>query len=405
MNRLIVNLKIKMGLKTNYNLYLKDARELNNLLLTKVNKMPNSLRDEINSNKLFLDAIEKNKVKTIVEFEVPSPMPVQENNPIEFEFKGIKHILNIEIIENPASNIKGTGISIPEDKYGLVKRSKINLTIFKYIDPDERVELKNFSNKNSLSKRLVEAINALNYFIERYRIVTGKYWVETVYFNMIPQFKSEIKLGNQRFGNLIGIYDQSFFISARMPYLSNDKIAELNNYLKREEIPLWETLLLDGKDYLLLRNYREAIYAINGAFENYLMLKAREVLTQAWDKEKADEYLDGVPVYEYHKLNGYMDEESFKKAVNDGKVGKIVPPTGQILKEVYNVLKEVYNVPNLISHNKLDKLDKKIRKMRNEVMHGVEIDVDLEIITFEAIKSFEEFVKLFEGYTNPLKKY
>lgn len=391
LNKLIINDKIKMGLKTNSYFYFKDAKNLNSQLLTEIDGIEqNSLKDEINSNKLFLDSINYNdKVKTIIEFEIPSPLPIQENTPVTFKFNGIKHVFNIEIIENPASNIKGTGIPLIEDKYGLVKRSKINLTIFKYIDPNERVEIKTFSEKKHISKILLETTNALNYFIERYRIVTGNYWVETIFFKTILNFKSEIRLGNQRFGDQTSTYDHAFFISPRIPYLNDIKMALLNNYLAIEEIPLWKILLLDAKDYLLRRDYREAIYSINGAFENFLMIKAREKLERLWSTNEVTEYLEGNPIYEYHDLKDYMTEESFNKAVSDNKIRPYVPPTSRIIKKCNQM------APSSVNHKKLMKLVYKIRRKRNEVMHGTEIKENLEKIAFTAIKSFEEFVKVF----------
>ncbi len=394
MDHFIVRSKLRLYLKSNSQSWLKNVRSLNNSLLNKADKIQQQqFKDAINHDNLLFDFINENinnnDIKTIIEFEIPSPLPIQENSPIKFKFNGLEHVLNIEIIENPASNIKGTGIPLIEDKYGLVKRSKINLTIPKYIDHDEHVEIKTFSGKKFTFKALLEAIDALNYFIEHYKIITGNYWVETVFFKMITKFVYEVKIGDQRFGNLIGIYDHDFFISSRIPYLNDAEIARLKNYLKIEEIPLWEILLLDAKDYLLRRDYRETIYTINGAFENYLMLKAREKLSKSWGQRNAIEYLEGKPIYEYHNLNKYISEENFNRAVKNKKIDNNIPPTGQILKECYKV------DTLTISRTKLDKLVKKIRKRRNEVIHGVEIKDDLETIAFEAIESFEDFVKLF----------
>jgi hypothetical protein len=263
------------------------------------------------------------------------------------------------------------------------------LSIFKYIDSNEWVEIKTFSDQKFMPKVLFEALNALNYFIDRYRIVTGNYWIERVFFKMIPKFDYEVRLGNQRFGDAFGMYVPGFFISSGIPYLKDSEVVKLHNYLEIEEIPLWEILLLDSKDYLLQRDYREAIYSINGAFENYLMLKAQEKLSIAWGKEHAIEYLEGKPVYKYHNLKDYISEETFNRAVADGKIGKYVPITGQILKECYEIH------PLTISRTQLDKLVKEIRKYRNEVIHGVKINDDLENVAFEAIRSFEEFVKIF----------
>ena len=346
-----------------------------------------SMKDEINSRKMFLDSIEHKDVKTIIEFEIPAPLPI--NNPVTFKFNGIEHVLIMEIVENPASNIKGTGLPLNEDKYGLVKKSKINLTISKYIDPNEWVEIKSFSDIKIIPKAFLEAINALNYFIERYKIITGDYWIDKVFFKMIPYFYCEFKLNSQRFGNRSRTYGPGFNISPKIHYLNETEMARLNNYLEIEEIHLWEILLLDAKDYLLRRDYREAIYSINGAFENFLMIKAREKLERSWHTNEVTEYLEGIPIYEYHDLKEYMTEESFNKAVINNKIRPYVPPTRKIIKKCNQM------APSSISHNKLKKLIYKIRRKRNEVMHGTEIDEDLEKIAFTAIKSFEEFVKVF----------
>lgn len=393
LNRLIVNSKINIGLKINSNPHLKAARDLNNSLLIKMEKIElKSLKDEIISDKLFLDGIDNDDIKTIIKFEIPSPLPMKENYPIKFKFDGIDHILNIDIVKNPVPIVKEMGIGfveITEDKYGIVNNSKISLTIFKYIDPKEKVEIKTFSKKKFLLKTLLETIKALNYFIERYRILTGNYWVETIFYKMIKRFSCEIIIGGQTFRSLPDNIDHLIRHSSNIPYLNRSDLFDLHNYLKMEDVPLWKILLLDSKDFLLRRNYREAIYSINGAFENYLMLKARDRLSVAWGEKNAIEYLEGRPIYKFHNMKDYMDELTFNKAVKDNKINPYVPSTNQILKECHIVH------PLSITRKELKSLVNKIRKKRNEVMHGVSISEDLEKISFEAIASFEEFVKVF----------
>ncbi|MGV8144145.1 MAG: hypothetical protein ACP5OJ_05960 [Methanothermobacter sp.] len=389
----IVSLRIKLYLKTNSGSYLKNVRGINNSLLNKMDKIESQdLKNEINYNKSLLQGIDRGaQIKTVICFEVPPALPIQENTPINFKFRGINHILKVEIIKNPAAFLEsGDFVEITEDKYGLINRSKIKLTIFKYIDPDEQVEIKSFSEKKLHFKILLEAIDALNYFIERYRIITGNYWIEPVFYKMIKNYTFENMFENQEHHVQRAIMEHLTRISPTTPWLKNSEIHDLKICLNEEEIPLWEILLLDAKDYLLRRSFREAIYAINGAFENYLMLKARNRLIIGWGSEKnVTEYLEGVPVYKYHKLKEYMDENTFNQAVKDNKITPYVPPTNQILKEC-NIIQ-----PFSISRTQLNRLVGKIRKKRNEVMHGVEITDDLETIAFEAIINFEEFIKLF----------
>jgi len=119
----------------------------------------------------------------VIWFEIPTPLPIQENTPIKFKIDNVDYILKIEIIKNPSAVIQSPDgvVELVEDKFGLVNRSKIHLTIFKYIDLDERVELKTFSTKKLHFKILLDALDALNYFIERYRIITGNYGLK-LYF-------------------------------------------------------------------------------------------------------------------------------------------------------------------------------------------------------------------------------
>jgi hypothetical protein len=271
----------------------------------------------------------------------------------------------------------------------MINRSKIKLTIFKYIDPDERLEIQTFAEKKLQFKILSEALDALNYFIENYRIITGNYWIEPVFYKMIKNFTFEIAFENQQHHTQRSVMDHLTKISPNIPWLNNEKLYNLKESLRKKENQLWEILLLDAKDYLLKRSYREAIYAINGAFENYLMLKAQEILNNAWGEKDALQYLKGIPIYKYHKLKDYMSEETFNKAVKNNAINLYVPSTYQILKECHIVC------PIQISRKELNKLVDKIREKRNLVMHGSNITVELEEIAFEAIISFEKFVKVF----------
>lgn len=385
----IVSSKIKLYLKTNSKTYLKNVKGINNSLLNQMDKIGDeNLKYEINFNNSLLEG----KIKTVIWFEIPPALPIQENTPINFKFNGVDHILKIEIVKNPEAFLdSGSFVEIIEDKYGLINRSKIKLTIFKYIDPEERVEIKTFSEKTQQLKILLEALNALNYFIERYKILTGNYWIEPVFYKMIKNFTFENQFENQERHLQYGMMDHPTIISPTVPWLKNEELNDLKKCLNKEKIPLWEILFLDAKDYLLKRSFRESIYAINGAFENYLTLKAREKLINGWENEEnVAEYLKGKPIYKYHKLRKYMDKKTFKKAVKDGDISTYVPSAYQIIKECRDANS------TSIEKEQSNKLVGKIRKRRNDVLHGVEIHEDLENIAFEAIKSFEEFVKIFK---------
>ncbi len=278
MDHFEVDSSLKLYLKTNSKSYLKNLKRINSSLLKNLHKIPPDYHFQIEHNQSVLEEIGKGaKVKTVIWFEIPFPLFIQEQNPIKFRIDGVLHILEIEILENPMADFRAEGggfVELIEDKYGLVNRSKITLTIFKYIDPDERVEMKTFSEKNEISKIILEATNALNYFIECYRVTTGNYWIETVYYKMIPNFTFEIKVGHPKSGTQTAIKDHLIRYSPTeppiKPWLKNTTISNLEGCLEKGEISLWQILLLDAKDYLLRKEYREAIYSINGHLKTIL---------------------------------------------------------------------------------------------------------------------------------------
>jgi hypothetical protein len=392
LNRLLSYSKLLLGLSDESKDLILEAKELNQKLIKNAGKITSGeLKKEILDDKQIIEAWEKDNIKTTIEFEIPFPLIVTDE-PIEFEYDDVKHIIEIELFESPVSPIpsKGCFAEIVEDKYGLAIRSKVKLTSFRYVNPYEIIELKILAQDKKTSKAILETIKVMNFFIERYRVTTNNYWLENIFHKMIPNYKGMVTAGNIKIHTIRNFHSQRIKISLGNPWLSQEKLEELMNNLKKDRLDLWNSLLLDAKDYLLRRNYKEAIYAINGAFENYLMLKAQEILSEAWGNKNAMEYLDGIPDYKYHKLKNCMDEETFNKAVKKDLIAPYVPSTYQILKEC-NIVR-----PFPISRKKLNKLVDKIRKKRNEVMHGDNLNEDLEIIVFEAIKSFEDFVKLFD---------
>jgi flagellar motor switch protein FliG len=143
--------------------------------------------------------------------------------------------------------------------------------------------------------------------------------------------------------------------------LDDEKEKELENSLNKGSLELWEILLLDAKDYLLSMDYREAIYSINGAFENYIILRAKEM------------------------VEGVERKKRFLKKLNSEW-----PPSA------YKIVDECleFNNKSKVSIDDLNKMIKIIRTKREAVIHGEDVDDedDLVIIAFEAITTFEKFV-------------
>ncbi len=387
--------KLFLGLNNNSKMFINEAKELNAKLIENSGKITSGeLKKAVLDDKKIIEAWEQNDIKTTIEFEIPFPLIILDR-PIEFEFDSIKHNIEIELIQSPLSPIPTTGgwfAEIVEDKYGLALRSKIKLTFSKYIDPHETVVLNVLAQDKSIHKILLETIKVMNFFIERYRIASEKYWLENIFHKMIQGYLCTVTAGTVNVHRFNTIKNQMLKLQTGVPWLSQEMLDEFENNLKKDKLDLWKSLLLDSKDYLLRRNYRESIYAINGALENFLNQKARERLKKVLKEEEIEEFFEGKIKYEEHRLKDYMDKDSFEKAISSKAIPTLHPSVNQIIGKCHKL------VPFPISRKELNKIVYKIRKRRNDIMHGNEIHEDLEKDAKIAIESFESFVDLFENY-------
>ncbi|MBP2045292.1 hypothetical protein [Methanobacterium aggregans] len=394
LNKYICYSKLFLGLSSGSKSLILEAKELNQKLIHNSGKITSGeLKKQVLDDKKIIEAWERNDIKTIMEFEIPFPLIVTDQ-PIEFEYENTKHIIEIEIIQSPLNPMPTSGgffSEIVEDKYGIARRSKIKLTSFRYINPHEIVELDILAQDKRIQRIFLETIKVMNFFIERYRLVSKKYWLENIFHKMITKYLCTVTAGTFEIHNINMMNNQLVQIQLGVPWLSTEKLEELNDNLKKERLDLWKTLLLDSKDYLLRRNYRESIYAINGALENFLNQKAREILRDALKDEEVEEFFAGKIKYEEHKLKKYMDKDSFEKAIASNAIPTFYPTIYQMISKCHKL------VPFPSGKKKINRLISKINKRRNEVAHGNEIQENLEEDAKIAIESFEQLVKLFDN--------
>lgn len=153
------------------NLIIKTMRETEHLLSDK------EYLQEFNKREEIYHFVMNGEVYTSINLELPFPLVISEKE-IEFEYLGTACFLHCEIVKSLYNYFQTQGngfFEIVEDKYGLANRSKITIKINKYIHPDTLVRLDTLAESNNIYLALATSINILNYFIERFRIVTEQY--------------------------------------------------------------------------------------------------------------------------------------------------------------------------------------------------------------------------------------
>ena len=128
--RLLSFSKLFLGLNTDSESLILEAKKINQKLINNAGKITSGeLKKHVLDDKNIIEAWEADNLKTIIEFEIPFPLMITDQ-PIEFEYNNIKHIIKIELIPspiNPMSTSGGAFAEIVEDKYGLAHWSKIKL--------------------------------------------------------------------------------------------------------------------------------------------------------------------------------------------------------------------------------------------------------------------------------------
>lgn len=346
--------------------------------------------EELNRREEILNAVIANDIFTVISFEIPFPIIYSEQS-ISFLYKGTKCSLSLEIVKSLYNYFQSEGVGffeIVEDKFGLANRTKVQISINNYLHPEEIVHLNTLSESNKISKALATGINVLNYFIEHFRVATNEYWIETINHKMLSKFNFYIRAGVHDIRNVIWTDDSIYRSHSSLPWKSEVTQSILNRSLQFESIPLWKSLLLDAKDYLLRNRSRESLISLNSAFENFIAIFAEQHLLKHLGKEEVDNFLKGIPNYSDFYLKDFVRLSDFENAIKQGLIFNHPPTTYQILKKC-NSLASIG-----ISNTKMQKLISKIRANRNEIVHGRSARENQDKITRDAIQSFEELVEI-----------
>lgn len=330
-----------------------------------------------------------NSVKTIVNFKLPYKINILENEEVIYEYKDIQFNLKFKTINNnntqvPFEATNGV-IELDRDKYGVYSCSDLILTFNKF-----------FNATHYMNELLALCSESFNYFLDYYKTTTKYYWIDNLNLSQIQV--SNVKVISEKYDDIISIpfyYGQSILFSDKPSYITQEKFSELKDSLiKGQELPLWKVLYLDAKNNMFIEKYKEAVISINSAFENYLNIKSREILRSGMTDIEVEAYLQGKVSYTTYFLKDFINEENFNKAIEQGIIGLHSPSTFQIIKKCFEL-----NNSNRIttSKSKINGLVNKIRKNRNDIIHGnIILLKDIESDAKKSISSFEEFIKVFQ---------
>lgn len=320
-------------------------------------------------NSAIRRSIENDTFWVEISFTLPFPLGIsREGVPLYIDETNV--FIETEKIKSDSSLIENIGgvTELMFDKYGLVTRTNVKLKINKYLSEKSR-KVYFFGETEYRSDLLITALKYTNEIISRYRITNQNYWVENVDLRMINLNAIKYLAGDVVVREILVQSENTYRLSNEYEYNSqteNEKISEL--MIKDDNELLWEELLADAKTYLLVNKLREAIIALNSSFENFLYTTFKKVLTIYENPESVRDFFDGEFQYSNFRGREIIDEDTFMKLKDRGVFPKSVPSIYQVIKRYYSVVPKDSQIPR--SKKKMLKSIDKIRKHRNDIVHG-----------------------------------
>lgn len=378
-----------LGLEDSKEEYLQTARAYLDQNSEKIKIVSNtSLQNDFYVSKEIDKGICIGEIWTNIVFDLPFPI-ILDKNSIQFEYNDVKVILKIDLIQNSQLVQTDGFVQVLEDKYGRANKCKVYLSVNEYISPDKPQKVHSITDNECFSYIIYRTTEIMNFFIERYRVTTDEYWIETIPYKMIADYSCKITAGTQTIRDIIHADSSSIYqIQGSIPWLNQEKLDLLTSYLNNPVMNLWESLYLDSRNYFLIGKFREAIVSVNGALENFIACEVRNYLLKYRSSDEIDVFFEGKPNYEQFFLREYISEEDFERAVKSGVVKSMPPTTFAIIKKCYEI------APLGIGRNKVNSIISKIRNKRNDIVHGhEEVFINSKEVK-EAINSFERFVEI-----------
>lgn len=371
-------------------IFNNDSDELNKILKI-INEINSYLNLDIYNNdrvKEYLYLIKYKKFKFIMSFIIPFPIYVDSDNTFTSNKNNKLYNFKFSLISNKENFIQGqnTFLIYEKDRYGLYNKSIVTI--------DGILDLNNKFNKCSAcnySYLVDESIEIINEFIDCFKLIDNFYWVQRINKYMLAGFSLEIKGNNDKLYRIeYSTYnDEDISIRKGISDIISKKSIENIYHKYSNGYKLWESILSDAKDYYDIGKYREVIILINNAFENYIETEIKIKIEAIIGKDMTENLYNGVMDYDTWKLKDKFTYLEFIKFKELELIRAEKPTTFKIIKRYT----ELANIK--ISKTRLDKIIRKIRNKRNDIIHGRIHNFsvnELKHISKEAINSFEELI-------------
>lgn len=352
--------------------YVKQAHDLvEELKIIPANQISNqTLHNKVVAIDKALNNNNNTKFKTVVEFSLPLSLKKNSAGKLIVNFDNERAVVEYKAISNNAYKEK--------DMDGQSTTTVWRIIFNSYVSN----EIEDKDIPSLLDEKLTIILNKI---IQHYRIVTGDEWVRKIYPNMITQKKIIYYVGKVEIRNIL-LIDNSTYTLTQTPLTVN-----LGN-LVRNDYKLYEQLLTNAKSFLYSYSLRESILALNSSFENYIYEVVCPHIVKSSNGELEDEFYRKILPYENYFLKDYISEEQYNNAIKNGKIHPEVMSTYKIIKYLYKYDK---NIKRKYSKTKCIRLIGKIRKNRNDLIHGNRnISLTYQEV-LEQINSFEKFMSLF----------
>lgn len=356
-----------------------------------INKVNSIFNLDIFSNHTinsYLNLMKNRNFDFELKFNIPSPIYIDSNLGFTAMIRKKAAVFNFNLVPNQTSFIQANDslVIYDKDRYGLYNKSVVSVD--GTLDLSGNIQKKDICNYCYLVE---ESITRINEFIDCFKLINSQYWVQRINRHMLSGFSLGI------LGPFEILYNIPFsmYTDASLTFTSDLRsvisLDDVNILRDRYEngYKFWEVMLSEAKDYFDIDKYRESIILINTAFENYIETNIRLKLENTIGKNRTDELFDGIINYEQWKFKNKFTLEQFEEF----KLCNLIKPEKPTTFKLLGKYKSLCNID--ISKTQLDNLIKKIRKNRNDIVHGRShnfTDSELRHVSKEAIQCFEIFI-------------
>lgn len=347
------------------------------------------LKESVEELDKILEAIKTNNIWTKVSFEIPYYIILENGREYEFVYNNLKCKVIAYVKQSAKSSfvkVENGVVFNEKDKYGIINYSQVVVYYNDYTEPEDQVYVNRELGK--VWKSVAKGIEIWNYFVKCYKVETKRYWIDNINEFMILNYSTKIYAGEIELANVPLSFSLGLSISNELPKLSNSENEFLIKRLNENGENVWENAYLDSLNQFQVRNYKEAIIQLNIALENYMFLYAEKLLTKEIGDKKTKLFLQGHQEYTDFYLKDYISQDVFEHLYCKGTI-KDNPPT------LYKIIRKCANYwPEDISARRISSNVNTVKKYRNEIIHGGNIEKNIEKETEKAIEAFEKIIQI-----------